>query len=192
MGYVVYEKNNMKEKIEIPLSMWKLLFGVGGSILFVMLGIWLFLTADGLSESSSSLMANPMLRKIVGIANVLFFGATGIFGVSKFFKNNIGLSIDKNGIHDNSNASSVGLVEWGDIEDVKTHQVASTKFLMLHVSDPEKYISKAKNKMIEKLMRGNMKMYGTPVSITSNTLKINFSKLEELVRVEFEKNKKIN
>ena len=177
----------MNDKIEIQLSKAKLFFGVGGSILFVILGISLFLNADMVSENSTSLFQNPMLRKVVGSITVLFFGATGLFGVSKLFTNNIDLTIGRDGIVDNSNGSSVGLVEWSDITEINTQQVMSTRFLLIHVVDPEKYIKKAKNAMVSRLMKSNMKMYGTPISITSNTLKIDFSKLEELVRSEFAK-----
>ena len=177
----------MSDKIEIQLSKAKLFFGVSGSILFVILGICLFLNAGMLSGNSDSLFQNSMLRKVVGAITVLFFGATGLFGVSKLLTNNIGLAIGRDGIVDNSNGSSIGLVEWGDITEINTQQVMSTKFLLIHVVDPEKYISKAKNAMVSRLMKSNMKMYGTPISITSNTLKIDFSKLEELVRSEFTK-----
>ena len=38
-------------------------------------------------------------------------------------------------------------------------------------------------------MEVNMKMYGTPLSITSYTLQYNFKELERLLQTEFEKNK---
>ena len=65
----------------------------------------------------------------------------------------------------------------------------STKFLLINVTDPEKYIGKAKSGMKAKLMRSNMKMYGTPLSITSNTLKYDFGELEQLIQTEFDRNK---
>ena len=102
-----------------------------------------------------------------------------------------GLIIDKNGITDNSNASSIGLIEWSDISEIKTSQVMSTKFIMIEVINPEKYIEKAKNGMKAKLMRANMKMYGTPLSITSNTLNYNFEELEKLIETEFRRNKNV-
>ena len=58
----------------------------------------------------------------------------------------------------------------------------STKFLLIKLSNPEKYIEKAKNEMTARLMRTNIKMYGTPLSITSNTLKYDFEKLEKLIK----------
>ena len=130
-----------------------------------------------------------MVVKGVGILAILFFGATGIFGFRKLFDKKVGLIIDSNGITDNSNASSVGLIEWNDITDIITKQVMSTKFLLINVNDPEKYIGKTKNAMKAKLMRSNMKMYGTPLSITSNTLKYDFEELKKLIQTEFERKK---
>lgn len=181
----------MREKIEIPLSKNKLFLGIGGSILFVVIGIWLFLNAENFQEHSFRLLRNPMVTKGVGILGILFFGATGIFGFRKLFDNKVGLIIDSNGITDNSNASSVGLIEWNDITDIITKQIMSTKFLLINVNDPEKYIGKAKSGMKTKLMRSNMKMYGTPLSITSNTLKYDFGELEKLIQTEFERNKNV-
>ncbi len=68
-------------------------------------------------------------------------------------------------------------------------QVVSTKFLLIYVVDPEKYIEKAGGGAKAKLMRSNMEMYGTPLSITSNALKYNFDALEQLIKTEFERNK---
>ena len=65
----------------------------------------------------------------------------------------------------------------------------STKFLLIDVLSKEKYIEKAKNGMKAKLMRTKMKMYGTPLSITSNTLKYSFVELGKITLTEFEKNK---
>ncbi len=65
----------------------------------------------------------------------------------------------------------------------------STKFLLICVENPEKYIGKTKNGMKAKLMRTNMKMYETPLSITSNTLKYNFIKLETLIQTAFKEYK---
>lgn len=179
----------MKEKIEIPLSKNKLVLGIGGSMLFVIAGVWLFFIADSFQEHPFRLLRNPMVVKGVGILGFLFFGAIGVFGFKKLFDKKVGLTIDSNGITDNSNASSIGLIEWNDISDIITKQVMSTKFLLINVQNPEKYIGKAKSGIKAKLLRANMKMYGTPLSITSNTLKYDFEELEKLIQTEFARNK---
>lgn len=179
----------MSNRIEISLSKNKLFLGIGGSILFVILGIWLFTNSTEFQNNSIRLMRNPMAIKSVGIVGMLFFGATGIYGIRKLFDKKVGLIIDEYGITDNSNASSIGLIEWNDISEIKTEQVMSTKFLLIEVKNPEKYIGKAKSGMKARLMKTNMKMYGTPLSITSNTLKYNFNELEKLIQTEFENSK---
>ena len=178
----------MNDSIEIPLSKNKIILLILGSILFVIAGIWLFANSTEFQNNSMQLMRNPMVIKSVGIIGILFFGATGIYGIRKLFDKKAGLIIDKNGITDNSNASSIGLIAWNDISGIKTEQVMSTKFLLIGVENPEKYIGKAKSGMKARLMKANMKMYGTPLSITSNTLKYEFDKLEKLIQTEFEKN----
>ncbi|OBW42152.1 hypothetical protein AB670_01448 [Chryseobacterium sp. MOF25P] len=163
------------DKVEIPLSKTKLLLGIGGSILFVTLGLYFITTM-----ADQQTRFNPSILKGIGVASILFFGATGIYGIKKMFDKTTGLTIDENGIFDNTNASSVGLIKWGDITAIKTEQVASTKFLLIYTSNPDFYIDKVKGYK-RKLMEGNNRMYGTPLSITSNTLKYNFNDLEKLI-----------
>ena len=55
----------------------KLYFAIGTSILFVMLGIYLYQTQSETIDSSYSLM------KIIGIACIVFFGIVGLIGLKK-------------------------------------------------------------------------------------------------------------
>jgi hypothetical protein len=178
------------DKIEIPLSKTKLLLGIGGSILFIVLGIWLFTHSNDFQNMPLRMLRNPTIIKIAGIAGVLFFGATGIYGFKKMFENNVGLLIDDNGIIDNTNASSIGLIKWSDITEIKTEQVMSTKFLLIYTKDPNGILAKVTG-IKRKLMVGNLKMYGTPISITSNTLKYNFNDLEKLLKDRLNKQREI-
>jgi hypothetical protein len=166
-------------KIEIALSKTKLLLGIGGSILFVVLGLYFIMT---LADQQTRF--NPTNVKGFGIASILFFGAAGIYRIKKMFDITIGLTIDENGIFDNTNASSVGLIKWTDITEIKTEQVASTKFLLIYTANPDFYLSKVGG-FKKRLMEGNNRMYGTPLSITSNTLKYDFNDLEKLIIERF-------
>ena len=134
---------------------------------------------------------NPEMIRIIGFVAIVFFGMSGFYGIKKLLDKKVGLIIDSSGITDNSNASSIGLIEWNDILDIRTEQIMSTKFLLIDIENPEKYIGKAKSGMKAKLMRSNMKMYGTPLSITSNTLKYNFGELQKLIQTEFKRNKNV-
>ncbi|NOU62273.1 STM3941 family protein [Marinifilum caeruleilacunae] len=177
----------MTDKIEIQLSRTKILLLLIGATIFVVLGTLFIINPE---EFKSSIFRNAETIRILGIAAVAFFGLCLVFVAKKLFDKKAGLTIDQEGITDNSNATSIGLIEWADITGIGTVQVASTKILMLETNKPDKYIEKAKNGISKRAMKANYKMYGSPLSIISNSLKIKHDALEKLITEEFEKRKK--
>jgi len=168
-------------KIEIPLSKTKILLLLLVGFIFVIIGTHSIITPD---EYISPVMRNPELIRIGGIAGILFFGSGSIYAIWKLFDNKVGLSVDEDGIYDNTNASSVGLIKWTDITEIKTEQVASTKFLLIYIKNPNDYISKIKGYK-RKLLEMSNRMYGTPLSISNNSLKYDFNDLESLINERF-------
>lgn len=180
----------MENRIEIPLSKSKILILVLASVAFVVAGVFIAIYPEQFTSSSMQWINNPEVIRIIGLIGILYFTATGIYGVKKLQDKKIGLIIDDQGITDNSNAASIGYIEWQDITGIRVQQVMSTKFLLIDVSEPEKYMAKAKSKLQKRLMSANMKTSNTPLSITANTLKYDFDALETLVKGEFQKHKK--
>ncbi|MFT3844076.1 MAG: STM3941 family protein [Lacibacter sp.] len=168
-------------KIEIPLSKTKILLLLIGSSAFVVFGVLFIITPE---KFVSPIMRSSEIIRIVGVAGVLFFGATGVYGIRKMFDKKVGLTIDDNGITDNTNATSIGLIRWTEIIEIRRTQVMSTKFLLIYIKDPIKTLEKVTG-MKRKLMESNMKVYGTPISVTSTTLKYNFDDLEKLLKERF-------
>ena len=171
----------MSGKIEIPLSKRKVIIALIGSGLFVIVGC---LGAMKPEVFVSPIFRNPEVIRIIGIVGIIFFGLCLVFITRKLFDKKPGLIIDEYGITDNTNATSIGLIEWNDIIRVEKKQVMSTKFLILHTNNPEKYIQRAKNFISKRAVEMNSKTYGSPISITSNSLKINFEDLETLITRE--------
>jgi hypothetical protein len=186
----------LKSTIEIPLSKKKIILLLLASIGLISGGIWMVINPENAGRFFNPITKrffylNSELIQIIGIVGILFFGAAAIYGLKKLFDKKIGLILDSNGITDNSNASSIGLIEWNDILGIRTKQVMSTKFLLIDVVNPEKYLGKAKNGIQSRLMKANMNMYETPLSITSNTLNYDFGELEKLIQTEFKRNKNV-
>lgn len=165
----------MIEQSEIKISKIKLVLMTIGSAIFVGLGLW-FISNPYQFDSR-----NEYLVLIIGITSILFFGMCLIFMIRKLFDNSIGLTINEMGITDNSSGTSVGLIEWNDISDIQITQIASTKFILIETTNPEKYINRAKKSISRRAMKANYKMYGTPLSISSNTLQIKFDELLEKI-----------
>lgn len=167
-------------RIEIPLSKTKLFFTVCGAMLFVVLGFYIILR---MAHSQDKF--NPLILQAIGFVSVVFFGAIAIFGSKKLFTASAGVVIDEKGIIDNSSGVSIGLIEWKDIKGITTTNIMSNHFLLIHVSNPEKYLARA-NKAKAKIMTANMKMVGTPISISPNTLQCNVAELEQTITTAFE------
>lgn len=169
-------------EIKIPLSKTKLVFAFIGSVLFILLGLQFIINPE---KYVSYLFKSTELITIIGYISLLFICLCLIFIVYKFFDKKPGLVINDKGIIDNSNFGSVGLIKWNEIKGIRTHQVMSNKFILIDVTNPEKYVQ-GNSKLKRYLMKMSMKMYGTPISITSNSLKCNFDELERVLKNEFE------
>jgi hypothetical protein len=141
----------------------------------VVLGILLFTTLADLQTRH-----NPIFVKIIGVASVLFFGLTGFYSFKQLFHKSTGLIIDWNGITDNSGPSGVGFIDWNDIREIRTMEFKSSKFLLIFPADPEKYLRNSGTAR-RKAMEGNIKLFGTPLSISSGNLKCSFDKLEKMI-----------
>jgi hypothetical protein len=167
-----------EEQIEIPLSKTKLLLTLLGSLLFVALGLWLLINPP---ESNHWLFGNSTVIIITGLASVIFFGLAAVTIFRKFSDKNPGLTINRQGIIDNSSGASAGLIPWTDIQEIKISQVMNQKFLMFIVSNPEDYLEKVTNPLKRNAMKINYKTYGSPISISSNALQTNFDDLHKLL-----------
>ncbi len=171
------------QEIKIPLSKTKITLLLVGSMLFVFSGI--LAATDPSRFVSNRYSENTVL--FAGVAAIVFFGLCSFFIAKKVFSKTLGLEINEKGIIDNSGAASVGLIEWDDIAGYSKIEIASSKILMIHTSNPEKYIGRATNFIAKKAMTANHKMYGSPLSITANSLKIKFADLERLLAEQIEK-----
>jgi hypothetical protein len=174
----------MKNKIEIPLNKSKIAI-----YLAVLLMVWVFGLISTIEPSTfiSVRFPDEAPIRVIGIFNLIFC-SIGITVFAKLiFNKKSGLTIDKNGIIDNSN--KVGLIEWKDIKGFKTSGASSTKLLIVLTSKPKKYLERAKNKTSKRAMKSNWRIHGSPLVIVSGSLKLKSDELENLIKTQFEKNK---
>lgn len=164
----------LRNEIVIPISKRKIILLTIGGLVFVGLGL-LFVTNP--EKYTSPIMRNPTVIFISGVASILFFGLCTPFIFKKLWDKSPGLIITDDGILDNSSGVSVGQINWADIEDIFVLKIYRQKLIMLQVKNPKDYINKQTSGFKRKMMTLNYKMYGTPLSITPNGLKISFEGL---------------
>lgn len=163
-----------KYEIVIPISKQKIILLIIAGLVFVGLGI-LFVTNP--EKYMSPFMRNSKVIFISGLVSILFFGVCTLFIFKKLWDKSSGLIITDQGILNNSSGVLAGLIYWADIEDISVLKINGQKLIMLRVKNPQFYIEKQKSGFKRKMMALNYKMYGAPISITPNGLKISFDKL---------------
>jgi hypothetical protein len=145
-----------------------------GSLAFVAIGVGFVISPPTIAHSY---LSNSTTITITGLASIIFFGLCAYFLSKKLPDNKPGLIIDPTGLTDNSSGVAAGKVLWEDIEEISVMQIQRQKLIMLQVSNPQVYIDKQTSGFKRKMMQLNYKMYGTPLSINSNGLKISFDAL---------------
>ncbi len=161
------------DRIAIASSKVKLILVALGAFLFVALSVWLFMIADTQDRFSS------IYVKVLSVLGVVFSGLCGLYCLSKLSDDSPGLVLDSEGIIDNSSAIAAGRVTWQEIRDVQEMVVSGQRFLTVIVQDPGKYLGKG-NPLSRLLVKMNYKMYGSPIFISTNGLKVGFDELERL------------
>lgn len=171
MSNKIVENND----IVIPLSKTKIALLILGAVLFVLSGVVLWSIAEVQTRFS------PVIVKFISSISIIFFGGCGIYGIVKLFDGQPGLIINNEGILDNSSAVSSGIIKWNDIKSIEIENIKGTKFLLIFVHNPNVYLNEA-NLFRRLWMKLNEKFYGTPFSISSNSLNCNFEFLQSKIQ----------
>lgn len=146
------------------------------SVAFVAMGLWM---------AAMPAASSPWLSRGLGAVGVLFFGACGYVACKKLIDTQPGLIVDARGLTDNSSGVSAGRLLWTDVAAVQPSFVAGQKFVSLILHDPQAYLqthAQRNNTMQKKLGEMNMKLVGTPVSVSANSLQLSFDELLDLLQ----------
>jgi hypothetical protein len=170
--------NQLNDKV-IELSRTKLVFLIIGCTVFAFAGLWM-LQLDEASIRELRRLSNPTVFRSIGGITLLFAVLVLVFCLRKLFDKRPGLVLSAEGINDNSSGVAAGLIPWSDISGFDVYEIHKQKMLIILVNDPEKYIQRG-NPAQRALHRANTKMVGSPISISSTTLKIGFDELCALV-----------
>ena len=159
----------------IPLSRGKQAFVGLACLGFVAVCIWL-LTLDPAWIAEHQRFNSPALVYGVGALGIALFGALSLINLRKYFDRRPGVVLSEAGLLDNSTSVSVGFVPWSDITGVDTYRTFNQRTLVVRVSDPQKYLGGG-NALARYLRKSNLRLCGSPVTITSTVLKIGYDDL---------------
>lgn len=162
----------------IALSKKKIVLILLGACVFVAAGVWMF-SLDDASIQSGRRFNDPLYVHGLGLASIVFFGGCGLFALTKLFDKKPALVLTNSGFVDNSSSAAAGFIPWSEVVGTEIFEIQQQKMLVITVKNPEEYIARG-NSLKRALNKANHKMVGSPISISSNALAINFSELVSL------------
>ncbi|MGQ1944500.1 STM3941 family protein [Ornithobacterium rhinotracheale] len=168
-----------ERRIEVKKSkIWRALIG---SLFFVSISIWIL-------SAPENAFFRSVFAKIIAYSGLVFFGLVGIIALIQLFSKKSALIINEKGITDNTTMVSLGFIPWAEIQQIQTTNAMNQRFLMIILKDPKRIIARSKNpwqKMFNKL---NYRLYGSPVGISINNLKISAEELKQELKAWSEMN----
>ncbi len=160
--------------IAIPLHKGKLLVWFLMSALFMVLGLWL-------GRKASSFEGLPAARAWFGAISCILFAAAGMIVLgSKLFDKRPGLVLNDEGIHRLGVFKFQPVIAWEHITHCTITSVNSTKILLVHVNNVDEVLARMDpvSRAIQRMMLSH---YGTPYSLTSNTLQYDLRDLQRMI-----------
>lgn len=170
---------NHIDETTIELSKTKIALAILGTCAFVAIGIWLLSLDEASIRSSRSFRLffnNPTYVQGLGLVSIVLFGILALFFFKKLFDKKPGLVFTNSGIVDNASAVSAGFIPWSEVTGSQMFEIQQQQMLIIMVRDPQRYVDRG-NALKRKLNQANYKMCGSPIAISSTTLKINCSEL---------------
>ncbi len=111
----------------------------------------------------------PLFLKLLSIITIVFFGGGGLLLLYRMADKGSGLILDNYGIQLNYGGNKNPLtIEWRNITGVEIKEIRRTKILLVFINNPEELINK-ESMWKQRLMRLGLKMYGTPISLSTGT-----------------------
>jgi hypothetical protein len=164
----------------IEFSPAKTALGILGCIAFVAAGVWM-LTLDPTQVASGKsfrlFFNSPTFARALGFLAIVIFGGLAIWLAKRILSPNGGIVLNSEGIIDHASSAAAGFIPWDEIRGMSVFEMSGQKMLILHVTDPQKYIEQG-SALKRKLNSSNYNMCGSPISFSTKTLKANFDELQ--------------
>lgn len=173
------------QEIIIPISKKKLLFFIFTALVEIAFGgLFLFFIAP----EATGLEKNFM--QTIGAALIIIFSCLGILLFRKMFNSKPGLIINEKGIwHNPGGVIGEIFIDWKNVLRFDIVEIMRTQLVIIKIKNAEELIHGCIG-LKQKLLKYSYKNYGSPISISSNTLKCNFETLVALLQKSFEEAQK--
>jgi len=161
----------------VPASKTKLLGVVAGACAFVVLSVWLL----------SRPYPNPIQRtraQLVAVGAIVFFGACGVYGVTRLLRPTPAVIINDKGIVDNASALSTGFIAWEEIAELREYRFQNQTFLGIYPKRLDALLAR-QSAWKRHAINANMALGVAPVNIPQVVLPMSAAELMSEINARF-------
>jgi len=168
--------NTDADHVDVPLSKYRL-----GGYLIVLFGAFVlglcFVVSPSTFVTSGSRYNTPEAIFIIGLLVIMICGPLTVNIFYRIFVMKSGLTIDMDGIMNNSYVASCGLINWNSITKINKEEGDYPMSIVVHVNSPEEFIQSQSNIFKRRSATDSYKKYGSPAVINTNFLKCDYDEL---------------
>ncbi len=149
-------------------SSTKMIATLVGALIFVIIGVWLATSTDGL------------LRAVGGYVGVLFFGPCAVFATWRLARPTPALFFDVQGLDDRASAISVGRLAWTEIDRIVPYQFSNQWMLGIYPTDLKAILSR-QNAFRRLAIKANLGLGAAPINIPQGALPVKVTQLAQFL-----------
>ena len=124
---------------------------------------------------------------LIGISGLVLSSSAGLWAVTQWLDRRPGLIVDEQGITDQSSILGVGHIPWSSVINIELRSVWSTRSIFIYVTNPEQCIERMRPNWKQHWLKRTEVSHGTPIKLSTNTLKCDFDELYRFLLEEAEK-----
>ena len=173
-----------KQEIVIPRKKSKSIIYATSMLLIA--ALFLFLLVAYFFDIPAITTNIPLVAIIFVVLTLPIFIWCGVDYFKQIFNENPVLIVNENGIHEQMNKYSVGVIKWVDIEDIKIiPYIDNTYWIGIVLKQPEKYITS--QKLLDKLSRQKTTARWGHITFSSLYFKKEIKEVAKLMQYYFAK-----
>ncbi len=168
--------NTDTDHLDIPLNKYSLSGYLIMAFCVFLLGLC-FVVNPSKFVTNSYRYSYPQEIFGMGLFLIIICGPVTVIMFYRLFIMKYGLTINMDGIMNNSSIASVGFINWKNITKINKEEGDYPISIVVHVNGPEEFIQSQSNIFKRRSAAENYKKYGSPVVINTYDLKCDYDEL---------------
>lgn len=176
--------NTDTDHIDIPVNKYRLSGYFFTIFCIFLLGLWFVASpstfassSDGVKVTRVYIDGTPQSIFDIGLFCIIICGPLTAIMFYRLFIMKSGLTINMDGIMNNTSMGSCGFINWNNITKINKEKGDYPMCIVIHVNSPEEFIKSQSNIFKRRTAADNYRTYCSPAVINTNFLKCDYDEL---------------